>query len=231
MKTVYVVGYYNHSNFGDDQYFESFKYLFPLDTLKFIDCDKLNQYSFNDNDIVIVGGGDILNGYFIPKIVKKFSGTTVKLFAVSVGIPYVSYLINNYKNLDIFSRIYVRTKQDIDTLSNFYPSENIFYIPDISLSLVPAIQNKHVQKRQNICISVSRHIYNRNYIELYNNFILGLSNVITNYTQLGYNIILVPFNTNTTHTNECDIIMQNDIFNLCKTACCKFTKKTINFGY
>ena len=214
MKTIYVVGYYNHSNFGDDQYIESFKYLFPSDKLKFIDCDKLDEYSFKINDIVVVGGGDILNSYFMPKIIKNFSKTNVKLFAISVGIPYVSYLINNYNYLDIFSRIYVRTKQDINTLSKFYPSENIFYIPDISLSLVPVIQNKNVHKRQNICISVSRHIYNPNYIELYDNFILGLSNLIVNYTQIGYKIILVPFNTNSANSSECDIIMQNDIFNL-----------------
>ena len=87
---IYVIGYFEHSNIGDEQYkltFEYFfkKYLVNLNyTLNFIDCDKISHYTFEDTDIIILGGGDVLNNYFLDKLIKKFNGKVNKIIAVFV---------------------------------------------------------------------------------------------------------------------------------------------------
>lgn len=143
--TICVIGYFDHFNLGDEQYKESFSYIFETyfpnyDSLeiKFIDCDYLNSETFHDDDIIILGGGDVLNEYFLNKIIMKFDGKPNKMIAVSVGLPYSNILINTFK-LSIFDYIFIRTKQDMDLFSEYFRKDRLFYIPDISYYLL----NKH----------------------------------------------------------------------------------------
>lgn len=82
-----VVGYYNHYNIGDEQYKTSFTQLFnqylPLGVdykIDFVGCDSLSHYSFSDTDVIVVGGGDVLNDYFLDQIIAKFTGFVIKLW-------------------------------------------------------------------------------------------------------------------------------------------------------
>ena len=132
---ILVVGYYYHNNIGDDQYIDVFKYMFASNNnkykLKFVDCDKLSEISVKKSDIVIIGGGDILNNYFLDKIISVFKEKSNKIIAVSVGMPYLDILINTQK-LQIIDYIFIRTKQEREILGQFYCHDRIFYLPDLS---------------------------------------------------------------------------------------------------
>jgi hypothetical protein len=148
MTNVLVVGYYNHFNLGDEQYKCSINYIvnhFPTykpKTVTFIDCDKLADYVVPDNTVVILGGGDVLNNYFLDKMNKKFAHLDNRptILAFSVGIPYNSIFLQpeNLKKLDIFDHIYLRTRQDIPLFSQFYDARRISYLPDASCFLPDA---------------------------------------------------------------------------------------------
>ena len=145
---VLVVGYYNHYNLGDEQYKCSINYIvnhFPTykpKTLTFLDCDKLSDYDVPDNTVVILGGGDVLNNYFLDKFNKKFAHLDSRptILAFSVGIPYNSIFLQpeNLKKLDIFDHIYLRTRQDIPLFSQFYDPKRLSYLPDASCFLPDA---------------------------------------------------------------------------------------------
>lgn len=145
MTNVLVVGYYNHFNLGDEQYKCSINYIvnhFPTykpKTVTFLDCDKLADYDVPDNTVVILGGGDVLNNYFLDKINKKFAHLDSRptILAFSVGIPYNSIFLQpeNLKKLDIFDHIYLRTRQDIPLFSQFYDPRRLSYLPDASCFL------------------------------------------------------------------------------------------------
>ena len=102
---IIVVGYYYHNNIGDDQYMETFQYIFsnylPKYEIQYVDCDKIMDVEVNDSDIIILGGGDILNDYFLDKIIEKCKQEQIqnknKIFAVSVGIPYLNVVIKTNK--------------------------------------------------------------------------------------------------------------------------------------
>jgi polysaccharide pyruvyl transferase WcaK-like protein len=104
------------------------------DDIVFINCDNLDDYiiknAISDTDIIIVGGGDILNNYFLDTIIRVFNSKHNKIYAISVGIPYLDIIISN--KLAIFDTIFLRTYQDIDLLKRIYTKINIQYIPDIS---------------------------------------------------------------------------------------------------
>ena len=132
---VKVIGYYNHINFGDEQYIETFKCILDklhiaYTSLKFIDCDKCGDLSYNDNDVIFLGGGDILNHYFLDKIISIFKNKPNKIIAVSVGIPYNDIIYS--KKLNILDYIFLRTKQNVSLLERYYDKNKIFYLPDIS---------------------------------------------------------------------------------------------------
>ena len=220
---IIIIGYYNHYNLGDDQYMLSFINLFKFikyNSIKFVDCDKIFNTEIKDTDIIILGGGDVLNNYFINNINIKFENKPNKLFAVSVGLPY-TYILTNTGKLNIFDHIFIRSKQDISLFSKYY--KNISYIPDISYNLscdTNNVNNTFCELRvikatkKIIGFALSRHIYHNQYIQEYNNCILNLYHFIKNLIILDYHIIFIPFNTNSISTIENDILIYNDIITI-----------------
>jgi polysaccharide pyruvyl transferase WcaK-like protein len=141
MLNLKIIGYYDHENLGDNQYKRSFCYLFQTYlktdyTIDFYDCDKIKNINFKESDIIILGGGDILNNYFLDTIIKKFQNKNNKIIAVSVGIPYTQILIETNK-LNIIDYIFLRTTIDIELLQKYFSTDKIFYLPDISHILSP----------------------------------------------------------------------------------------------
>lgn len=177
-KHLIVVGYYNHYNAGDEQYKLTFAHIFKtylpnLDEyhISFIDCDLIKTHKISDNDIIILGGGDILNNYFLDEIILKFKNKPNKIIAVSVGLPYNNLLINTDK-LSIIDYIFIRTQQDINLVSYYFDKNKIYYLPDISYYLL------NTEKLVNIVTPKHSHFFN---IDLYN---LEYSNFETIYTVL-----------------------------------------------
>ena len=153
MTNVLVVGYYNHCNLGDEQYKWSIHHIithlptYKPKTIEFVDCDKLADYNVLENTMILLGGGDVLNNYFLDKINQKFFNipNRPKIIAFSVGIPYNSIFLQseNLKKLDIFDHIYLRTRQDIPLFSQFFDENRVSYLPDASCFLPDAFNMKN----------------------------------------------------------------------------------------
>jgi len=134
-----IIGYYEHCNFGDDQYKKSFSklladYIHSDYTIDFYNCDKVHEYTFKNTDIIIIGGGDILNPYFLNKINKRFEKGENLIIAFSVGLPYTKTLVQT-DLLDIIDYIFLRTHQDLNIFKKYFDKDRVFYIPDLSYIL------------------------------------------------------------------------------------------------
>ena len=95
----------------------------PFD-LQFIDCDKLDLFVIIPNSVIILGGGDVLNTYFLNKLTTKITPEikirdNLTVIALSVGIPYNDIFMNplHKQKLEIFDTIFLRTRQDINVFS------------------------------------------------------------------------------------------------------------------
>ena len=241
MKKIYIIGYYNHNNLGDSQYEETFNYLLNKFVLEdkleiiYLDCDKIEITDFNDTDIIILGGGDILNNYFLDQIILKFRNKPNKIIAVSVGIPYVDLLINTNK-LNIIDYIFLRTQQDMNLLREYFPPHRIFYLPDISLFLtncslssiekqyseILLLKNtlhtiKNTNNKKIIAITLSRHIFES--ID-YDNFLIMFYKFIKYIITLDYIIVLLPFNIDENINSKNihnDTLIHNDLIQIIKS--------------
>lgn len=237
-----IIGYYEHNNIGDDQYIETFQYILnnlklnKTNTFEFVDCDTLPNFDIVESDIIIIGGGDILNHYFLDIINVKFKGRNNKIIAVSVGMPYIDILVNTNK-LEILDAIFVRTLQDFDTFRCLYSDERIFYLPDISL-FMNKINYNVVSKPYNVVskpvtymninsklnrwkkdgyktvvFSLNRHIYSKETIEIYTSIVDEFVFIIKWLLFKGYKICFLPFNTATNDNNKNNIPVntENDV--------------------
>ena len=149
-----IIGYYGHYNVGDEQYKISFvsafeQYLRNASnyTLDFYDCDKIQSITFSETDIIIIGGGDILNDYFLDKINKKFSNTENIIIGMSIGMPYVRILIETDK-LNIIDYIFIRTTEDLALFEKYFFKDRVFYLPDLSFILSENVRNKQINHKE-----------------------------------------------------------------------------------
>lgn len=134
-QNILVLGYYNRSNLGD----EAYKIAIPLIlegeyNFTFSCTDDLSAIP-EDVDIVICGGGDIINKYFMKKInllLQNFSGP---VYALSVGISYCGDL--DY--LNIFDHVFIRNKTDYFAAVKTIGKTNVTYLPDITSNLMKVI--------------------------------------------------------------------------------------------
>lgn len=241
---IFIIGYFGHSNIGDQQYLLTFNYIFKTFlinnnnyTIHYLDCDHVKITQFQHSDIIILGGGDILNDYFLDQIISKFINKPNKILAVSVGLPYTDILLNTNK-LNIIDYIFIRSQQDINLFKQYFHPHRIFFIPDISFFLIHyklsshkqltynnnnnnlSLIQKHLENIKNnfgkkiIAITLSRHIFHSNYTTNYFNILQSFVKFIKYLLTFNYYIVLLPFNTNENGNNENDILIHNDIMNI-----------------
>jgi len=237
---IVVIGYYYHDNLGDQQYIDTFSYLFRTAIAKcsftFIDCDKIDDFVFQPTDVIIIGGGDVLNDYFLDKVIANCKDLPNKILAVSVGIPYNDILINTTK-LYIFDYIFVRTTQEFHLFAQYYDAKKIFYIPDLSclttdknFTFLEAKEAdtetpfdgyiKEIEKKNKnhliIGFSFNRHIYTKKRKDSYEAIVKEFAKIVKFTLESGYAVVFIPYNTSQhiadeEDNQENDILIHNDI--------------------
>ncbi len=229
MTNVFVVGYYNRENIGDDQYtmtIEHFlKQYFKEYNTTFVNCDDFHKIKLEKQDVVVVGGGDVLNDYFIDKISKALSGSENVIIGLSCGIPYKNIVYT--KKLEIFNYIITRSKTDYDLLSTQIHENKLLYLPDFSVFLkgVKDVECEYstLLKEVNlkydiICVSVNGHFKNTDNKIEYDKMIIIFRNIIKRLSRKYY-IVLLPFDYKKDipiHDELCDGIHSSNILNINK---------------
>ncbi len=223
MKKNIFFGYYDQDNFGDEQYKTTFKKLVS-GSIEYISIDKVNYLELDSNCNYYLGGGDVLNEYFLKPIYNKFKKTTFQIIAISVGIPFPSILSNHPEYFSIFSKIYLRTKQDIQLLGHYYPPSRIDYLPDVSILCSPIATMTPITKRKHLIISLAQPVSSETSGIDCHSFITGLSLFISRMvSKKKYTVSLVPFNTSD-NERESDYIINKRVMELLPA----YVKKRVN---
>ncbi len=82
---VLVLGWYNRHNLGDDCFADAFRQLFANCSVA---CtDDLTAIP-SDVDVVVCGGGDIVNPYFMTKIERLLYDYKGPCYGVGIGVPF-----------------------------------------------------------------------------------------------------------------------------------------------
>lgn len=125
--------------------------------IEFVNCDNIFDIVPCRNSLFLLGGGDVLNTYFLDKItdyVQHFTTNKIDLprfIAFSVGVPYNNIFMdeNQANKLKIFEHIFLRTKQDIHKIQKYFDlhkiNTNVHYLPDTSCILSRYISTNKTQ--------------------------------------------------------------------------------------
>lgn len=132
--TVWVIFYKDRQNLGDDVFEHVFGRLFSSYLLELINADDVPLVAKLAKDgqprAIVVGGGDVINSYFLDKLEPLFAKLTCPIYAFGIGIPYPN-LIEEGK-LDAFDFIVHRTWTAHDRLVARYGPHMIHYGPDLA---------------------------------------------------------------------------------------------------
>lgn len=127
---VLVLGFYDRNNAGDEMYKYVIPRIFPKARFTFKCMDDVSSIP-KEIDTVLCGGGDIINKYFMSKAEKIFAKYTGKIYAFSVGVPYVS----EARYLHLFDHVFARSIKDYNIACGEIGSKNVTLIPDASMFL------------------------------------------------------------------------------------------------
>ncbi len=158
MKNILFYGWVDYGNIGDDQYKTSFPMLFPNATLHF--TNSLNDQIIKNKDILVLGGGNILDQKFVNNISKYKN--LLPIYAMSVGCTDDTLTT---EQLSIFKKIWARDFRSQKLLE----SKNIKadYAPDVSWILKP---------NKNIGLEIWEESFKTNKCDLYDKKIVVVLN-------------------------------------------------------
>lgn len=202
---IAVIGYYYRHNLGDDTYVNVMTKYLPEHRLTFICSDDLKNYSMEQYNGIIVGGGDIINEYYyktIWPILEKFKGFKI---ALSIGIPFASLISKKY--FKIFDHVFVRNYEHVRDVQKVIGTYKAHYMPDLAFCLdFPPKQNNDsiVAKAKTPSCGIFM-------IQNLMKFPLVVKDIIKLIYEINrkYNIILYLFNTH--NSGENDIYASNYI--------------------
>lgn len=222
MSRIICLGYYGQHNLGDECFkivlqnllaqaapeCQNVVFLNPhggesLDTLRDMIHDK-------STIAVIVGGGDLIRDFWMPKIRLLLVDFDRPKLALSVGISYPDCA----PYLKHFDSIIVRSKEDLSMIQPLRP--DAAFLPDMTAVFAPKYRNHPqcpvIPKSFTLAICLARPCFHTN--DLYNTaepianaIVEGLQSTaaIKDYT---WNLVLLPFNTNGKKWCEIDIPLQ-----------------------
>jgi len=206
MSTIAILGYYNHGNFGDEQYKETLSKLIGNDEVSFFDIDTISSDKLSHFSKIIVGGGDILNPYFLDKLENVLQ---TRVIGLCVGCPYPNK--TTYKQIDkLFSTLFIRSKENCQLLQQNLTSTICHYLPDSSiLSLSNPKKSINLVRKIGVCLS--RTIYHPLYYSEYSSIIKSYASFFNKLLSEHPTILyFIPFNTGK-NQNENDCIIAADI--------------------
>lgn len=187
---ILVLGYYDRGNLGDEQYKLTFPMILKYNTLTFKSVDDISSIP-EDISIIVVGGGDVINLYFMKKIQKLVENFVGKVYAVSVGIPYDI----SPEYLYIFDHIFTRSETDYQLAVSKVGTNNVSITKDLAFK-INVVPNRRMNPmtRIGLCFATPYFYKNNNKQQLFDSILYSLQTYYEVYNQ---NLIyhFLPFNT------------------------------------
>jgi len=164
--------------------------ILKYNTLTFKSVDDISSIP-EDISIVVIGGGDVINLYFMKKIQKLVENFVGKVYAVSVGIPYDI----SPEYLYIFDHIFTRSETDYQLAVSKVGTNNVSITKDLAFKInVEPNRRMNPMTRIGLCFATPYFYKNDNKQQLFDSILYTLQTYYEAYNQ---NLIyhFLPFNT------------------------------------
>lgn len=209
-KNITVFGWFNQKNFGDDLFVYMFEKILYQHKVEFVSPIEPPSLDCEKTDIVIFGGGDLINDFFINKFKIFVEGFKGPIYGIGLGIPYPSYVLPDTFNK--FHYVSIRSEKDTEDINQHHKT-NFYYSPDLVFGLPefykesPLKMSITASGKIKVGFFLTRTLTLKDTLQ-YDNFILQISNFINFLLlqQIANEIHFILFDTGITDTN-----MINDI--------------------
>ena len=210
---ILIIGYYYKHNWGDDLFMYVIKnYILKDDdkyNITFINIADLNIKEnielYKNIDKVIIGGGDVINNYFLnDDNIDLFQIYFNKkpIYFLSIGLTYYSMT----KVLDIGDYYFMRNETDYNHICKRYEDKYCFNIPDIGYNLLQYNDLISYKPEGNVEIKNIGICIPYTWIsENVNNMFFDQICEFINQLSINYKLHLIPFDTSNNKDNS-DII-------------------------
>jgi len=232
---ICILGYYNRGNLGDESFAVAFSTLLNGHNVKHLNSDDILEIPAN-TDLVICGGGDIINDYFMTKIGRILQDFRGPVYAISVGVYSHEYVCSGY--LERFDHVILRSSIDLERVQQRIGEHNVDFLPDITsvLFLNPSsagpksettvsfppfrqVSDAAILGNPAMCgIFLARDVCKQG-DEHYEQVITSIAGALEKiYSALNSSVVFVfyCFNSNSSQADERDEIINRDIVNRCK---------------
>lgn len=209
---ILVLGFYDRSNIGDEAYKAVLSNIpYANHDISFMCIDDIGDSLIPNNvQTVFLGGGDIVNDYFMSKVCIYLKNFTGRIYGISIGIPYRSCA--HY--LHIFDHVFVRSMNDYQICCHEIGEVNVSYYPDLA-ALSPfnkkIVSNPINEINIGLCLAQPYFSNNQAATSLLNSICDVLKDIKQTYTNVKYH--LISFNQNSINTCECDDYINAQIYN------------------
>jgi len=208
---ILCTGFYFRDNLGDDLFYYIFKNIFDDMKINY-QISSLDDVKILDSniDLIILGGGEILNSYFLSKIQKLTKNFNGKIIAYSCELPQGQII----KEINLIDYFIIRNHNDYQRLLKHFNQEKenpfIEYYPDLVFSY-PVKRELLVTKEKKVTVCLARSIFSNN--KSYNFYLKKICLFLKYIYELGWNIYLIPFNTSSSNS-ESDLLLNQDLVNI-----------------
>ena len=211
---ILVLGFYDRHNIGDEAYKSVIGSIRnPGDVVIFKCVDDIGDSEVPEGiHTVFLGGGDIINDYFMSKVctyLKNFSG---RVYGISIGVPaHIS--CTHY--LQIFDHVFVRSMNDYNVCCKEVGDVNVSYYPDLA-TLLPFDKkiNTNIENDEvniGLCLAQPYFADNQHAKQLLSDICETLTTIKNTYTNVKYH--LISFNQHLVNSSECDETLNTIIYN------------------
>ena len=211
---IVIYGYYSMKNLGDEMFEYVFSNLLKNHNIIFQNPNQLKEIPEN-TDLLLCGGGDIVNDYFMLPLIKikdiwekKYEKNLV-CYAVSFGLSFPDQIVKGSTHyLDIFDKYIVRNQSDYALLKVRYGEKYVKYLDD----LVFCFENTVVYPKEKDVIGffLARPICAEGLNPFYNDFVEKMAELVETLSNT-YKIELVTCDWGNSLGNN-DILINNDVY-------------------
>lgn len=210
-KKVLVLGYYYHDNFGDDCFITVLqKYWSLYVDLIFEDIENPSREHVENADLIVLGGGDLLQSYFMAKIMLYvYPYKNCPLYAIGVSIPYSEEIDNGL--FDTIDKFWCRFDKDVNLLRQRYGNDSVFRIHELVLG-IDTVPKPRSKKKYNVglCFSHSMVLGNPELM------MRQIETLVENLTDRDYHCYWMAFNDDRIVEKESDVALFHDLSQSCK---------------
>ena len=194
---ILVLGFYDRGNLGDELYKSTIPSLFKGKHNFTFKCTDDVATIPKNVDVVICGGGDIINDYFMSKVktILATSNYVKPIYAVSVGVQTPVHL-------HVFDHVFVRSTMDYAKAVKEVGTRNVTLMRDCVFNLPLVRTIPYAIDRIDIGFSLARPI-----LSTRPDILAEIARVCNELLQVhSVHIHLFVFNTHAENTSECDFV-------------------------